>query len=205
MVSPSPSFASAGCAVESFRLDDMAWRSAHKQQLLTQEVLCADGFLRAFDALVTQVVLPQMKQWLVTADAGAYSHDAPVRFFYQRPPTLRLQRGPSDRAIQRHRDAQYGHQAGELNFWMPLSPLARTNTTLWVESAPDADDFHPLLVDVGQIGVFHGTSCRHYVPPNASRFTRVSLDFRVGVEGCFDPTWVFAGTRSDHSRAVYTV
>ena len=48
--------------------------------------------------------------------------------------------------------------------------------------------------------VFHGTLCRHYVPPNASTKTRVSLDFRIGVEGCFDPRWVLRGTLDDHHR-----
>ena len=36
---------------------------------------------------------------------------------------------------------------------------------------------------------FHGTLLRHYVPPNPTAFTRVSLDFRVGVGRCYDPMW----------------
>ena len=87
-----------------------------------------------------------------------------------------------------------------MNFWLPLTSLAETRTTLWVESAPGADDFKPLEADLGRCGVFHGTLCRHYVPPNASSKTRVSLDFRIGVEGCFDPRWVLRGTLDDHHR-----
>ena len=87
-----------------------------------------------------------------------------------------------------------------MNFWLPLTSLAETRTTLWVESAPGADDFKPLEADLGRCGVFHGTLCRHYVPPNASSKTRVSLDFRIGVEGCFDPLWVLRGTLDDHHR-----
>ena len=40
---------------------------------------------------------------------------------------------------------------------------------------------------------------------NASRRTRVSLDFRVGVEGFFDPEWSMAGTKADHDRRTFTV
>ena len=61
-------------------------------------------------------------------------------------------------------------------------------------------DFAPLQADLRRCGVFHGTLCRHYVPPNTSTKTRVSLDFRIGVEGCFDPLWVLRGTLDDHNR-----
>ena len=104
--------------------------------------------------------------------------------------------GPSSDRIA-HR---YGHQVGEVNLWLPLTSFADTRTTLWVESGPGADDFHPLAADLGRCGVFHGTLCRHYVPPNESSFTRASLDFRIGVDGCFDPTWVLRGTVDDHNR-----
>jgi len=102
--------------------------------------------------------------------------------------------------VSRHDDAMYGHQVGEVNLWLPLTSFADTRTTLWVESGPGADDFHPLAADLGRCGVFHGTLCRHYVPPNESSFTRASLDFRIGVDGCFDPTWVLRGTVDDHNR-----
>ena len=99
-----------------------------------------------------------------------------------------------------HHDAEYGHQPGELNFWMPLTDPAQTGVTLWVESAGGAGDFHPLRVGVGEIASFHGSACRHYVPPNESECTRASLDFRVGVEGYFDPGWSLKGTKEDHTR-----
>ena len=75
-----------------------------------------------------------------------------------------------------------------------------TQTTLWVESAPGAGDYHPLDVDVGQIGCFHGTLCRHYAPANASPCTRVSLDFRVGVGRWFYPAWQKPGVKAQHTR-----
>jgi hypothetical protein len=39
--------------------------------------------------------------------------------------------------------------------------------------------------------------------PNASAATRVSVDFRVGVDGYFAPKWRMAGTKTDHDRSVF--
>ena len=52
---------------------------------------------------------------------GAASTDEPLTFYVQRPPTLRLQPGPSAFTVRPHNDAEYGHQPGELNFWLPLT------------------------------------------------------------------------------------
>ena len=134
--------------------------------------------------------------------------DRPLTFFYQRPPTVRLQ-PPSGAAEARggreHCDAEYGHQDGELNFWLPLTDPARTRTSLWAESAPSAGDFHPLDVAQGEIARFHGTRCRHRAPPNASACTRVSLDFRVGIGGFFDPLWQLKEAKAQHTRREVTI
>ena len=37
-------------------------------------------------------------------------------FFYQYPPTVRVQLGPCEEHGPLHRDAEYGHQPGEVNF-----------------------------------------------------------------------------------------
>jgi len=183
--------------LEDFAMAADAWASDAHQAALTAAVLDDAAFLAAFEAFVAEAVLPMVKARLVAEDA-AYA--APTTFYFQRPPTLRLQPGPSERYVACHDDAKYGHQAGELNFWVPLTAYAETRTTLWAESAPGAGDFHPLEPAVGEAAVFHGSLCRHKVPPNPSACTRVSLDFRVGVAGCFDPDWVLRGTKDDHHR-----
>ena len=38
------------------------------------------------------------------------------------------------------------------------------------------------------------------MPANPTAATRMSLDFRVGVEGDFDPAWTMRGTKADHNR-----
>ncbi|KAJ1453346.1 hypothetical protein M885DRAFT_524498 [Pelagophyceae sp. CCMP2097] len=186
--------------LEDFRLADDAWSDNAKQIELTNNVLADAHFLRLYESLIHQVVLPWLKARLVRADPAEYAADKPHKFWYQHPPTLRLQGGPSNRFVPTHSDVKYGHQAGELNFWMPLTSYKLTQTTLWVETTPGLGDFHALEVTRGDVAAFWGSCCRHHVPANPSIHTRVSLDFRVGVEGCFDETWVLRGTRADHSR-----
>ena len=154
----------------------------------------------AFGGFDMLLALPPTSAAADAADAAAADAGAPTTFYYQCPPTLRLQPGPSERTVRAHTDEEYGHQPGELNCWMPLTAPALTRTTLWAESAAGRGDDHPLEVDVGQIALFHGTVCRHHVPANGSVWTRASLDFRVGVAGYFDPSWSMRGTKEDHTR-----
>jgi len=152
--------------------------------------------LAAHERLMREVVLPCLARRLALAG------DASERFVfeYQSPPTVRVQ--PPDARVcgKIHRDAEYGHQPGEINVWMPLTRRAATHTTLWVESAPGASDFHPLDVEVGRLAMFHGTLCRHHAPANTSTATRVSLDFRVGIRPYYDPHWRLPGVRAQHTR-----
>lgn len=168
------------------------------QDVLSQ-LISSDRFLSTFDRLVTETVLPWLKQRLV--DCGFVENDSiSTSFYYQRPPTLRLQPGPSDSVVKAHCDSIYGHQDGELNFWLPLTNTALTNTHLWAESMPNKGDYRPLKVQHGEIVSFHGSYCSHYVPANKTSYTRASLDFRVGIEGLFDPKWSMIGTKADHNR-----
>jgi hypothetical protein len=102
--------------------------------------------------------------------------------------------------VKPHNDAEYGHQNGELNIWVPLTDRSLTGVDLWSESDYMMDDYHPIVARVGEAISFHGSSRRHYVNPNASHSTRVSLDFRIGVQGFFDPVWSMQGTTDDHTR-----
>ena len=81
-------------ALELFQLDETAFKSKEKQILLSRTLLDDEGFLLAFDKLVKDVCIPHLKKRLVKADALRF--DKELCFYYQRPPTLRLQRGPSE-------------------------------------------------------------------------------------------------------------
>lgn len=168
-----------------------------RQQFLERAVAADSNFLNVYERLILEVVLPYLAKGLRS------HHETQLSFHYQYPPTLRVQPGPSPQFGRVHRDAEYGHQDGEINFWMPLSDYNLTQTTLFVETSFGSDDFHPLDINYGQIARFHGTQARHYAPPNRSAFTRVSLDFRIGVSRFFDPTWRLDVVKLQHGRKFF--
>ena len=88
-----------------------------------------------------------------------------------------------------HSDSVFGHQIGEINFWMPLTPT-QMSSCLYAETEPGKGDwypFHPLFP--GQMMRFPGTTCRHKTIPNISGKTRVSIDFRCSMSTCFDKNY----------------
>jgi len=78
-----------------------------------------------------------------------------------------------------HRDEESGHEACELNFWVPMTPASGTSS-LFAESKRGLQDFHPFEVPrVGGFVRFYGSQVWHYTAANATDATRVSFDFRV--------------------------
>jgi len=189
----------APARLESFHVTADVFRSFKARQVLYRAVGGDAPFLRIYERLVLEVVLPALLNACDTAPLPGLGPAAVEHLYYQYPPTMRLQPGPSTQHGRVHRDAEYGHQSGEINCWMPLSSYALTRTTLWVETAPGAADFHPLEVDHGQIACFHGALRHHYAPANPSHSLRVSLDFRIGVGVFFDPEWSLPGVKASHS------
>eukprot|EP00928_Gymnodinium_smaydae_P045989 TRINITY_DN30604_c0_g1_i1.p1 TRINITY_DN30604_c0_g1~~TRINITY_DN30604_c0_g1_i1.p1 ORF type:complete len:255 (+),score=27.77 TRINITY_DN30604_c0_g1_i1:37-801(+) len=188
-----------GCnkELEGFQGSKDIFRSFGARQRLHDTVAGDSHFLSVYEKLILEVLVPWLKRRVLeeVGDLGS------TCFSYQYPPTLRVQPGPSKEFKRPHRDAEYGHQVGELNFWMPLTNYSEmTQTALWVESRPGADDYQPLEIDYGRIAVFHGTLCRHKVPPNSSQFARVSMDFRIGIGDFFDRTWQLDGVKYVHAR-----
>jgi hypothetical protein len=196
--------------LEDFRVPvPSVWRSVNgghcedAQKYLSDAVASDSAFLELFDRFVAEFALPYTKQRLIAA--GAAEKDKPLTFYYQRPPTMRLQPGPSWAKVKAHNDAEYGHQNGELNFWLPLTDRTQTGVDLFSETSFKEGDFHPMPAAFGEVISFHGSSCRHYVNTNSTESTRVSLDFRVGVQGFFDPYWQMQGTTDDHGRKEVTL
>ena len=247
---PLPSLPLRPLRLEDFRVSVDVFRDFRARAALRAAVAADEAFLAAYEGLVKNVVLPFLHANLTEKEAddeddeddedseGEGGEEA-VSYFYQYPPSVRIQPGPSDAFCRAHRDAEYGHQVGEINFWLPLtsrsaygggrgggdevgveaeeaddevaaeggaSQTSRSGgrkllplPTLWVESAPDAGDFHPLEVSYGAIAAFHGTLCRHSVPPNGTDSARMSMDFRVGVGRYFDPAWRLPGVKASHA------
>jgi hypothetical protein len=99
------------------------------------------------------------------------------RLCYQAVPTLRIHMLGHVAVSEFHRDKDYNHQVGEVNFWLPLTPAWDTNT-VWVESVPGRGDYRPVNLSPGQVYVFDGVNLRHGNKPNTTGATRVSFDFR---------------------------
>lgn len=200
--------------LEDFRVPiPSIWRKVNggqceeSQRYLSDQVATNEKFLEVFDSFVVQVALPHVKKRLLDSKSlkNLDPDETSFTFYYQRPPTLRLQPGPGWAKVKPHNDAEYGHQNGELNFWIPLTDRALTTVDLWSETTFQQDDYHLIPAGLGEVVSFHGSSCRHFVNANASNNTRVSIDFRVGVEGFFDPYWQMKGTTDDHGRREATV
>ena len=186
----------------SLSRSDYGGHCEQAQLEFSNAVAASDEFLALFDRFVVNVVLPNLKARLLANGAVAPDSVEGIEFYYQRPPTIRLQPGPARADVKAHADSEYGHQNGELNFWLPLTDRNVTGVDLWCESSNKMGDFHPLPASYGEVVSFHGSSCRHNVNANHSKYTRVSLDFRVGVQGFFDPHWQMVGTTDDHDRKV---
>ncbi len=95
-------------------------------------------------------------------------------FYYQQIPTFRVQT-PGNKAVgEFHTDAQYGHPAGEVNFWVPLTYTKPSSTILLASPT----GLRPMDADPGDMVVFDAVSRRHGNLINAEKHSRVSFDFR---------------------------
>ena len=163
---PPPACPALLCALARCRKLPRRWRALaarRREHIRAFRATAAYGaFVAAFRAFVADVVVPVVGEGVA----------------YQCPPTLRLH-FPGPRALGApHRDGDYdGHTGDEINFWVPLTRAAGTSS-LYVESAPGADDAAPLDLRYGDCYRFDGEHCKHHTVANATGATRVSLDFR---------------------------
>jgi hypothetical protein len=121
-----------------------------------------DDFYNVYRSFLADVVLPFIGEDLI----------------YQRIPSFRIHLPDNVAVGEFHRDRDYAHGEGEINFWLPVTPAWDTNS-VWIESREGAEDFRPYDVDVGQVLVFDGVNLAHGNRLNETGKTRVSFDFRV--------------------------
>jgi hypothetical protein len=99
-------------------------------------------------------------------------------FLYQKFPTVRFHL-PNHVAVGAfHTDAEFFHPEGEMNYIIPLTNSNDT-ASVWVESEPGKEDFFPIPLQVGQLVKFNGNELTHGNKINETKFTRVSMDFRI--------------------------
>ncbi len=152
-----------------------------------REKILTDGhfLLNTYEALIKEVIAPMM---VSEYKHSKYHHLENQTVLYQYPPTLRIfpSTNPPKSMGRLHTDYDYGHQDGEVNFWLPLVNANGGNATLWSESAPGSKDFEPLQLVYGEIQRFHAVSHMHGTYPNDTGQTRISLDFRVALACSFN-------------------
>lgn len=100
------------------------------------------------------------------------------KIIYQKRPTFRIQL-PNNKSVgEFHRDYDYNHQLGEINFVVGLTEMQNT-TAIWSESIPGLGDVHPMNMQKGHFLAFNGNMCSHGNKINTTKKTRISFDFRV--------------------------
>jgi hypothetical protein len=98
--------------------------------------------------------------------------------YYQRVPTFRVS-FPGNMAVgELHTDADYGHQDGVLNVWVPLTPAYGSNS-IWIERGPGTYFLRSWALGRGEALVFDGVNWVHGNRRNRTRISRVSFDFRL--------------------------
>eukprot|EP00947_MAST-08B_sp_MAST-8B-sp1_P003820 g3820.t1 len=163
---------------------------------------------QVYRQFVCEVVAPHVDDcWRQNAASGGSVHSGGggdsgglKRLIFQTMPALRVS-PPSDTPIgQKHRDKDYGHQDGQINFWLPLSPSFGANT-LWVVF--DEDDHRPLEGDFGRAHRFFGNGLLHYTKANTEDATRCSLDFRVVPGPVYNDDWPASRSRKNGRQAFF--
>jgi hypothetical protein len=217
---------SARLALEAYSItEEMKQMQQNGRHAFFKRVRGCEAFLGAYEAFVKEVIGPQILAELhkVNDDeaaggggggggGGEAMAAADTRtVLYQFPPAVRIYcshigvakpgGAPSTAACsltKLHCDAQYGHQDGEVNYWMPLTQIEESST-LWAETRPGLGDWYPFYpLEIGEAWRFPGTRCRHFTRPNVSGRTRVSIDFRVSVASCYDEGWKMPGNKERH-------
>jgi hypothetical protein len=115
-----------------------------------------------------------------------YHGDEPI--CVQQRPTFRVHYPGATAVREFHTDAEYHHQTGVLNYWLPLTPCSGNNS-LWVESIPGLGDYMPVVAQVGEFVQFNAVQLKHGNMPNDTSFTRVSMDFRVVPASQYRDNW----------------
>lgn len=97
---------------------------------------------------------------------------------YQKYPTFRVQL-PNNLSVGGwHKDSDYNHPPGEINFKVSFTN-ARETSAMWIESEPGKQDFIPMNMSPGEIVSFNGNECIHGNKVNKTGRSRVDFDFRV--------------------------
>jgi hypothetical protein len=126
-----------------------------------------------YETFVKDIILPRYSD-----SAYVVQVDPSFRIGIPNNTALGIRNDDTNDRIGCHCDADYNHQPGEINFIVPITPMFDTNS-VYVESEPGKEDFHPVNLSVGDVFCFYGNKCRHYNVTNTTGLSRLSIDFRI--------------------------
>ena len=126
-------------------------------------------------------------------------YDEPI--YYQTKPSHRILFADTPGQSRFHRDGDYGHDTGEVNYLLVQTP-ARGNNAMWIESEIGNEDYRPLELEVGQYGRFKGVALSHGAMLNDTGRSRVSFDFRVIPASVAPPRYRVKAERSNSGNPV---
>jgi choline-phosphate cytidylyltransferase len=151
--------------IDLSRLHD---ESSISKEILFQALISSHHkFQQVYDDFVREVCIPKM--------AGKETF-----FYYQSFPCLRINQ-PGEFSIGPHADVNYGHHPCSINCYVLLTDIEEANSSsiLFLESAPNRQDWHPIVGKYGKVHCFPGALSTHWTTDNNTHTTRVSLDFRI--------------------------
>jgi hypothetical protein len=108
-------------------------------------------------------------------------------FCYQAVPTFRIHLPGNVAVGEFHKDGDYNHSPGEVNFWVPFTKASGTNS-VFIETALGSGEFKPADVSYGEVLTFDAVRWLHGNRLNDSGQTRVSFDFRCVAMSLYRPT-----------------
>ncbi len=140
---------------------------------------------------VQEIVTPLMQ-----VESGTQDLKAGGEVIYQIEPSIRFHL-PGVKALGiPHRDCDYFHQPGEINFWWPLSSEAFGSNSLFCEGLCEdlGDDlgngvYRAFQCKYGEGIRFYGNQLSHFTVLNETQSTRVSLDIRCIRKQDYSDTW----------------
>jgi len=124
---------------ERFQADSGKKRDRKEKRCLLQgltEPSSRTTFRKEYLKLLLEVIAPNV--------AEEYGCD---QVYCQSFPCVRVNR-PAEFSIGPHCDAMYGHVLGNLNYYLPLTNIWGSNS-LFLESSPGAEDWHPIKSQYG--------------------------------------------------------
>jgi cytidyltransferase-like protein len=118
-----------------------------KDELLLALTRNPTPFQEAYDAFVRDVCVPRFA-------ALTGRPEACTEVYYQSFPCVRIIQ-PDEFSIGPHADVSYGHHPCSVNFYIPLTTIGGTSS-LFLESRPGAEDWHPIEGGLGKDGGWGG-------------------------------------------------